>query len=370
MAWLASLLWWCAALALALIRRRVDRLGRYPAASRCPSLTVILAARNEEATVGPAVRTLLELDYPDLTVVAVDDRSEDGTGAVLRNLADERLRVMRIDELPSGWLGKTHALWRGAQEAPGEVLLFTDADVHFEPQSLRHAVSALAGVDHLVVGPRMLCAGAWEHLFISFFGAAFCLRYRPDLASSRDPRFAMGIGAFNMVRRAAYFRCGGHRALALNVLDDMGLGRLLKLRGFRQRYLDAEGMVRVRWLAGGLRGVLQGLEKNAYAGMDFSPWLALSGCAAVLAACLAPLSGGWAPALAGLAGMLCLSWQIRGWGPSPWSGLGYPLAGLLFSFVIARSGWLAERRGGIWWRGTFYPLGPLRKAATFFTNET
>lgn len=361
MAWLWTAFWWAGALALALIRRRVGRLADHSPAPRCPSLTVILAARNEAATVGPAVRTLLELDYPELTVVAVDDRSEDGTGDVLRALGDDRLRVVRIDELPAGWLGKTHALWTGAQQAPGEVFLFTDADVHFQPESLRRAVSALQGVDHLVAGPRMLCRGCWEHLFVSFFGAAFCLRYRPDLAGSRDPRYAMGIGAFNMVRRTAYFRCGGHRALALNILDDMGLGRLLKLRGFRQRYLDASGLVRVRWLSGGLAGVLHGLEKNAYAGMEFNPALALAGCAAVVAACLGPLTGGWTCALAALAGMLAVSWQLRTWGPSPWAGLGYPLAGLLFSLVIARSGWLAERRGGIVWRGTFYPLGALRQ---------
>lgn len=358
MAWVCSLLWCASALALGWVRRRVGNLRQVAPAERCPALSIILAARNEAAGVEAAARSLLALDYPNLTVVAVDDRSDDGTGDLLRALGDPRLRVVRIDDLPEGWLGKTHALWEGARVAPGEVFLFTDADVHFAPDCLRRAVQALEGVDHLVAGPRMVCQGLWEHLFVSFFGGAFFLRFRPDLAGGPDRRYAMGIGAFNMVRRSAYFRCGGHQRLRLHVLEDMGLGVLLKRKGFRQRYLDAGEQVWVRWLEG---GPVHGLEKNAYAGMGYSPWLTLAACTVFVGACLGPLSGGWAPALLGLAGMLGVSWQSRDFGPSPWSGLGYPVAGLLFSYAVLRSAWLAERRGGIRWRGTFYPLRTLRE---------
>src|SRR5690242_8204917 len=69
-----------------------------------PLLTVVLAARNEAAGVGPAVRSVLAQDYPELSVTVVDDRSTDGTDAVLAAVAADQthLRVVPVRELPAG----------------------------------------------------------------------------------------------------------------------------------------------------------------------------------------------------------------------------------------------------------------------------
>src|SRR5712692_7240561 len=108
-----------------------------------PSLSVIVPARDEVAAIREALASLLAQDYPGLTVVAVDDRSTDGTTHVLRELAaaHPRLRVLRVDELPSGWLGKNHALWCGGQATKSEWILFTDADIAFAAGTLRRAVA-------------------------------------------------------------------------------------------------------------------------------------------------------------------------------------------------------------------------------------
>ena len=105
---------------------------------RNPALSIILAARDEERSVGESVKSMLAQDYSGmLEVIAVNDRSTDRTGEILEELATrypDRLRVLNVESLPEGWLGKTHALYAGAAQAQGEWLLFTDADVIFAPR--------------------------------------------------------------------------------------------------------------------------------------------------------------------------------------------------------------------------------------------
>ncbi|MGH8274132.1 MAG: glycosyltransferase [Gammaproteobacteria bacterium] len=120
-----------------------------------PAITIVVPARNEAKTLEPAMRSLLALDYPRLTIVAVDDRSKDGTGELLERFIDPRLQIVHVHDLPQGWLGKNYALDQGTRQSDSEWLLFTDADIHFAPDTLRRAVTAVkeTGVDHLTVLP-------------------------------------------------------------------------------------------------------------------------------------------------------------------------------------------------------------------------
>ena len=150
----ALLLWLSAATALCVGMRRIESLTDVPPAADadCPSLSVVVPACNEAAAMEPALRSLLALDYPHLELIVVDDRSTDGTAAIVERLAaaHPQLRLLRVSELPSRWLGKNHALQVGSQAAGGDWLLFTDADVVFQPGALRrpdhaHAQLAAAG---------------------------------------------------------------------------------------------------------------------------------------------------------------------------------------------------------------------------------
>ena len=131
-----------------------------PIGSRAPRVSIIVAARNEERHVESAARAFLALDYPDLELLVVDDRSTDATPAILARIAaeDARLRVVRVDSLPAGWLGKNHALHHGASLASGTLLLFCDADVVLRPDALARAVRLLElrGADHLAVAPDLV----------------------------------------------------------------------------------------------------------------------------------------------------------------------------------------------------------------------
>jgi hypothetical protein len=353
---------------------RVPQLASIPAATGdgLPAVSVVVSALDEAASIESALHSLLALDYPNLQVVAIDDRSTDGTGAILDRLAqaDARLRVLHVTALPEGWLGKTHALHLGAQAASGDYLLFTDADVHFEPQALRRAVAYCAShrLDHLVVLAEI---SVREHLLAALLLdmlAVFCATLPPwRVAVSR--RVYAGVGAFNLVRAAPYRQLGGHAGLRLEVIDDMELGRMLKLAGLRQDVLLGLGTVVLEWYASAVQ-LARGLEKNSFASVDYS--LAKAAVLSLLALVLRvwPLVG--LAATSGVSRWLNLGTvacslllQARLLRTTRWSARclwWWPLAPIVLLGVLWRSALLTLRRGAIVWRGTRYPLAPLRAA--------
>src|SRR6266850_2473571 len=137
--------------------RRLRFLKDVMPARAVPPMSIIAAARNEARGIEAAVISLLRLDYPALEIIIVNDRSTDETGAILERLARQhsRLTIKNISELPEGWLGKNHALYAGAAVASGTLLLFTDADVVFEPTTLRRAITLMEQdeLDHLTAIP-------------------------------------------------------------------------------------------------------------------------------------------------------------------------------------------------------------------------
>ena len=185
------------------------------AALTCQALR-LMPARDEGAAIVRAGRIALAQDYPTPDH-RLDDGSSDATGDVLRELAarDSRVVVMRVDDLPAGWLGKNHALWRGAESASGEWLLFTDADIVFRPDALRRAVgyAAAEGLDHLTLAPRLIARGILLRAFVAFFASAFVALWGAYLANDPKSKRGVGVGAFNLVRRSAYGVSADARAL-------------------------------------------------------------------------------------------------------------------------------------------------------------
>lgn len=372
----ALLVWLVWALELWRYSSKALRLDRVPGdgPEPLPRLSVIVPALNEQDAVESAMRTLLTIEYPDLEIIAVDDRSTDRTGAILDRLAaeDARLRVVRVHELPPGWLGKTHALHVGSQHATGAYILFTDADVHFDPTALRRAVRAAREreLDHLVLLPEMILHGFWETLAVTFFWTMYLIKTRAGKVADPRSRAYVGVGAFNLVRAEAYRRAGGHASLRMEVIDDLKLGQRMKMSGGRSACGLSGGLIRVRWAAG-LGGIIRGLEKNAFASMQFSCASVLSGVPTILLLTSWPVVGlffgAWGPRLLCAGALACMVWQARMASPapgvSPLYGLGFPVAAFLFAYAIVRSMFRTYRQGGVVWRGTFYPLGELRKGA-------
>ncbi len=364
-----------------LVRQRVFRKclptlreWRGPLPSIWPRVSVIVPCRNEAASVVAAVSSLLAQDYPNLEIVAVDDRSDDGTGALLDALAaqDQRLTVLHIGMLPEGWLGKIHAVHQGARRATGEWLLLTDGDVLFEPAALERSVAFATahGLGHFVALPTFVADGFLERAFLATFALTLSAKLDPSKLSVPKSRAFVGVGAFGLVHRDAYARIGGHERLAYEVADDLKLGLLLRRQGVAQGCLDADGLVRVRW-QNGLIATLRGLEKNAFAGCEWQVAVAALAVLLLLASTLLPYLplvlalAAWTHPLAVIAASLSviavgLSAR-RVSGGSGLEGLLAPLASLALAGVIAWSTLLTLARGGVLWRGTFYPLDQLRK---------
>ncbi len=350
--------------------RRLARLSIAPPAGVRSAVSVIVPARNEARVLPRSIASLVGQTFPDLEVIALNDRSTDGTGAVLDSLKQihARLTVIHLDSLPEGWVGKTHALYLGSRRAQGEWLLFTDADVIFHPQCLEAAVAWAEAnrVDHLVVIPRVETVGFWEKVLVSCFSLLFSLAQRPWRVSDSRSRASIGIGAFNLIRRSAYEAIGTHHALANAVVDDLELGRLVKRHDLRQAVVRGEDLLSVRWQVG-LSGVISGLEKNAFAGVEYSLVRAVGTCLALailgvvpfLGAALGPARGLWAAA--GLAAIGIQAAHARQARLPAWPALFHPLAVAVLIYAIARSTFLTLRRGSVEWRGTAYPLATLRR---------
>jgi hypothetical protein len=384
---IGGILWWVAlslaaggwaavALAGLVTRLSLPRLDRIDLSDRgeegWPTLSIVVAAKDEESGIEEATRSLLALDYPGLEIVAVEDRSSDRTGEILDRLAagDSRLTVVHVGSLPPGWLGKNHACREGAARARGEWLLFTDGDVVFESDVLRRAVAFAerSALGHVAAFPDFVAPGFLEKAFVCGAGLWLLFLFRPwDLRRAGTSAY-VGVGAFNLVRRDAYERVGGHERLRFELVDDAKLGMLLRRSGVRQGAIDGTGKIRVRWNAGFLASV-GGLFKNAFAGMEWSLALAVAFVSVLFVLTLPPLVGLFAAPGALLRGLALVSIlsaaflhgiaaRLRA-GGSGLEGLAWPLAQGGMIVLAVGSPLLAILRRGIRWRGTFYSLREL-----------
>ena len=335
-----------------------------------PTVTVIVPARDEAGAVRECLESLLAQEYGGLRILAVDDRSADATGAIMDELADahrERMSVMHIHELPAGWLGKTHAMARAAASVDTEFLLFTDADILFAPQAIRLALNNAVETkaDHLVVLPTTIIKRWDEAALLSFFQIFGLWAVRPWKVSDPEARDAIGIGAFNLIRREAYLKIGGFEGFPMEIVEDLGLARRVKWAKLRQRVAFGQGLVRVYWAAG-VHGLINVMTKNVFSAFNFHVPLLLIGCGWLLGFCVGPFVWVWLPGLR-LAGVVCVGamagdyWLMsRHSGLSAWNVLLAPLAAVLFAYTLLRSMVTTLGQGGVWWRGTFYALKELR----------
>ena len=338
----------------------------------CPRISLIFAARDEEEKLPAALATLTAIDYPQLEIIAVNDRSQDRTGQILDEFAlgHERLRAVHVHTLPPGWLGKTHALQTGYQRSTGDWLLFTDADVRFAPDALRRSVRVMneRKLDHLTLFGDVEMRGFWETVLITFFGMTFHIATDPHRVSNPDSWTYVGVGAFQLLKRSAYEAAGTHRRLAMEVVDDMKLGKIVKQAGFRSSVGLAQAAVVVRWHAG-LGNLIRGVTKNFFAALGYNLGLVLVAAMIMLFLNVAPFVGifishGWIRVLAAIAVVIAVGFHagvaivMR---VSPFYALTHPIGAMLFCYMLLRSTVVTLWRGGVTWRDTFYPLEDLKR---------
>jgi len=338
----------------------------------CPTVSILFGARDEAEKLPGALATFLALDYPRYEVVAVDDRSDDGTAQILDEAArkNSALKFVRVTSLLPGWLGKPHALQQAYEHSSGEWLVFTDADVHFAPDLLRRSI-ALAqreGWEHLTLLGRAEMHSFGERLVMIFFGLAFLMAARPWRVGQANSHFYAGIGSFQLIRRSAYEAMGTHRRLAMEVVDDMKLGKLVKEAGIRSGAARAGTDVSVHWHRG-VGNIVRGTTKNFFAASGFRLGLTcfqILGLLYMFAFPFAalPFARGWALSFDVIAVAVPVMLEAGAaieFDVSPLYALTFPIGALIFCWMLARSTIVTLWQGGITWRGTFYPLEELRR---------
>ena len=366
--------WLLPFLTLPRLSRRTPNLSDAPARSG-QLVSVIIPARNEAAMIAGVVRSVLETSYSPFELLVVDDRSSDGTAAIVESFPpDPRLRLVRGEELPEGWYGKPWACFQGYRHARGELLLFTDADTRHQPTLLGQAVGALEqeNAAMVTVSPTQRCETFWERLVMPQIWFLLALRYHPRTVNrARRASDVIANGQFILTSRSAYEVAGTHAAVRHEVAEDLALAQTYLAKGLKLHFAFAERLMETRMYQS-LDHLIEGWSKNIYLGgrrsfpdeplrralvpvmlvLAMLFWLVPS--AALIAAAVDSALGQLAPAALAATGLSALFWMLISYGmriPVLY-GLGYPMGALMALYIILRSTWRGGRK--VEWRGRVY----------------
>jgi chlorobactene glucosyltransferase len=346
-----------------------------PCGPRKPVVTAVVAARNEEATIGECVERLLAEDCVD-DVLVVDDGSEDATyDEALKHKRDERLKVLR---LPQG-RGKAEACHIGASSANSEWLLFVDADTHLERGAVACALgfAEQRGLDAVSLIGRLRCPNTWDKVATPFLFGLLNSFIRLDSVCDPNSGSAYFYGSFILIRRHSYFGIGGHDAVKHDIVEDRALGRLAKQRGLRICIAQAPSLLSAEW-APGFRNSLRAMERVATPSIDGRIGLGIAFSFALTAMFFVPFI---------LLAVGALTFDTHGYGVSPEFSLGlgaasilvglalsgrsalrldsnplhcvlYPITEFVFTYALWSSVYKALSGKPVVWRGRKYVYGP------------
>jgi len=344
-----------------------------------PLVSAILPAKDEEAYLALCLQSICKLTYPNLEILVVDDRSTDRTAAIAQEIAstDARVRVVKIDELPPGWTGKTHALDHASHLARGQWLLFVDADTIHAPDSLgimlEYAHREQAVLASLL--PELRCESFWEHVMQPI--AAITLMQSFPLHGVNDDRskLAFANGQYILIERTAYDAAGGHQAVRDRFVEDIALAERVKGLGLPIRVALASGIVTCRMYAS-FEQLVRGWSRIFYDALGRNPWrlstklldpiiFCQTGHVALAAslALLARAGGTFATSLLAMSiahhVFMYLVFRrvyrasVQRSSFAPW----YPIAHLIVDLILVRAIRMCLT-GNVTWRGTSYAARP------------
>ncbi len=346
-----------------------------------PRATILVPIKDEAHQVRTCLASVLAQDYPadKLQIICIDDRSTDGTGEILDEIAksDPRLQIVHIKpgELPGGWVGKSHALHVGMKQATGDWLLFVDSDVALTPDALRGtiALAEYKRFDLVSLLPKLINETFWEKLIVPLGGAATSAMYLLPMTNyNEQPNIAFANGQYLCARRTAYEKIGGHEAVRETLSEDIALAKAMKKIGLRPRLSTGADFVSTR-MYNSFSMVIKGWARNFFCGSAGRMPKTIGAILFVLLcgfSCYAavgwgiyrnihPLEwpGGWGWILAGIA-----HWSIMTTALATmyaWSGNSkryaflFPLGGALLIWIWTRTLKMCAT-GKVEWRGTQY----------------
>lgn len=330
-----------------------------------PTVAAVIPARDEAATIGRTVQSLIAQDYPGLAIVVADDGSTDGTATAAT--AAGALTVLKGEPLPAGWTGKVWAQRQGVAAAlakssrgePPRYVLLTDADIVYAPGALKRLVArAEAGryaLTSLMV--RLRCDSFAERAFIPAFVFFFQMLYPFAWVSRSDHATAAAAGGCMLARTDVLQESGGLDGIRNALIDDCALARQLKAEG--PIWLGLTESVRSIRAYDRLDAIRRMVVRSAYAQLGYSPWqlagtvigMALTFLAAPLLAIFAYGTAAWAGAAAWLMMAVALQPTLRLYRLNPLWGLALPLIALAYTIWTVESALQYLRGQGGQWKG-------------------
>jgi chlorobactene glucosyltransferase len=343
-----------------------------------PTVSLLVAAKDEAANIEACVCSLVAQDYSRLEIISVNDRSSDATGAILDRLAAEssRLTALHVRELRAGWFGKNNAMREGIERAGGEWLCFTDADCVQTCQrsltiAMRYALEK--GVDFLSVLPAHETKGFWESVIQPACSGIMMIWFNPLRVNNPARRTAYANGAFMLMRRSCYEAIGGHDAVKTELNEDMHMARRAKEAGQRLlvvsnvdlytvRMYDGFAQTRAGWsrIFYGCFGTLRRLVATAVMVVMVSllPWVALAASLVAVLLAAAPETP-WRALLSASAAtcLMQVTVMLRFYRLNrlhPGYALAYPLGVAIGLWALVGAIRRLGGRSTTTWRGTTY----------------
>jgi chlorobactene glucosyltransferase len=245
----------------------LKRINAAPLPKEFPPVSILVPTRNEEKNIRKCLSSLLKQDYPDYEVLVLNDNSTDKTQQILASFNHPKLKIFNGLPLPKDWLGKHWACHQLTQHASKELFLFTDADTHHHPHTLKYAVSSMLAqkADFISILPKEKTLSMSELLAIPMIPWSLNTFMPLALAErSKNPSLSASIGQFMLFKRKAYHYIGGYPAIRDQVLDDVTFGKKVKAFGLTWRMFDGTQYLSCRMYRN-FKEIFEGFTKNIFA---------------------------------------------------------------------------------------------------------
>lgn len=241
-----------------LLKSMFDSFKKTPALDRFeskeherPKVSVILPARNEEKFIEKCLDSLLDQDYDNYEIIAIDDSSEDATGKIIQEYAKKNRKVVYVSAKPKpqGWMGKNWACMEGYKKATGELLLFTDSDTTHSKNIISLAVSHLLSLnlDALTVIPKMICRDVWTKITLPVLSTFLHTRFSALRVNDSSKKTGYFFGSFYIIKRSTYESVGTHEGVRHEIIEDGALGKKVKESGYKMRMVRGDHLLEAVW---------------------------------------------------------------------------------------------------------------------------
>jgi len=216
-----------------------------------PKVSIILPARNEEEYIEKCLDSLIDQDYENYEIIAIDDSSEDETGAIIKKYSENNSKVIHVSasQKPDGWMGKNWACIEGYKKATGELLLFTDSDTRHSRNVISLAVSHLLSLnlDALTAIPRMLCLDNWTKITLPMISTFLHTRFSALRVNDPSKKTGYFFGSFFIIKKSVYDSVGTHEGVKQEIIEDGALGKKVKESGFKMRMVRGDHLIDAVW---------------------------------------------------------------------------------------------------------------------------